>query len=147
MFSKIGRFLERRTRYAWSAALSITAVMAVLLSILSLPSINILFVLGASLMVGACVGLWMDWRAYRRRRNLSREWTWIEGARATDYEGITLVVRLGRDGRYRCEMSVGGRLTTWPVGYADTEDEAKQYLVELAATMLESAGRNGIGFS
>ena len=147
MIDKIRGFIERRTRYAWSAALAVTSVSAVLLSLLSLSTFDIFFVLGMSLMFGAIFGLWMDWRIYRRRRALSNEWTWSDGARATDYAGITLVTRLGRDGRYRCEVSVGNRLTTWPVGYANTEAEAKQYLVQVAIIMLESASLNNIEFS
>ena len=146
MIDKINRFIERRTRHAWSAALTVGAVTAVALLALSLPDINILFVLTLAIVLGGGFGLFVDWRAMRRRKDLSEEWAWVGGARVTDFRGVMLVVRLGRDGRYRCEMAVGGRITTWPVGYADTEPEAKRYLVAVASAMVDAAGDCGIEF-
>ena len=146
MVRKISGFLERRTRYAWSSALLVAAVTAVLLMLVSLPRVDPIFVLLSALAFGAAIGLFLDWKAYWRRRNLSREWEWVEGARVARYEGILLVIRLGRDGRYRCELSVGGRLTTWPVGYAETEEQARTYLSGVAAAILETAAQNGVEF-
>ena len=146
MVRKLREFLERRTRYAWSTALMIAGVAAVVLTLVSLPRVDIIFVLMSALVFGGAIGLFLDWKAYRRRRDLSREWEWLAGARVAVYEGIALVIRLGRDGRYRCEMSVGGRLTTWPVGYAETEEQARAYLVAVATVMLEEAEQNGVEF-
>ena len=146
MVKTVTGFFERRTRYAWSSALMVAAVTAVVLTLVSLPRIDPVFVLLSALVFGGSVGLFLDWKAYWRRRNLSREWEWIEGARVAGYEAITLVVRLGRDGRYRCEMSVGGRLTTWPVGYAETEEQARAYLNGVATAVLDEAGRNSVEF-
>lgn len=146
MVSKIGGFIERRTRYAWSSALLFSTAAAVVLTLVSLPRIDPIFVVLSALAFGCAVGLILDWKAYWRRRNLTAEWAWIEGARVAGYEGIALVVRLGRDGRYRCEMSVGGRLTTWPVGYAATEDQAWAYLTGVATAILEDAERCSVEF-
>ena len=146
MVKNLRGFIERRARYAWSSALMIAAVTAVMLTLVSWPRIDIVYVLLLALAVGAAIGLFLDWKAYWRRRNLSGEWVWREGARVAVHEGIALVIRLGRDGRYRCEMSVGGRLTTWPVGYAETEEQAWAYMSGMATALLEEAERNGVEF-
>ena len=146
MFKTVLGFIERRTRYAWSSALMVSAVAAVALSLVSLPRIDIFFVILTALVCGGAFGLFLDWKAYWRRRNLSGEWVWVEGSRVAVYQGITLLIRLGRDGRYRCELSAGGRLTTWPVGYAETEEQARSYLTGLATAMLEDAEQLEVEF-
>ena len=147
MFRKVTGFLDRRTRYAWSTALMVAAVTAVVLTLVSLPRVDPIFVVGFALVVGAAIGLFLDWRAYRRRQNLSREWEWVEGARVTVNEGNRRDFPPGARRKVSLR-DVGGRapddVAEWAI--RRPKIRAKDYLVGVATAVLEEARQNGVEF-